>query len=242
MRERVVLLALLTILAGTAAVAIAEDEVPPPPDPAATAAKIPDRVLLDWTVDSPNGEEHLRVFSNDIVILRVEPREGTPTTETRLLSSAESQVYRGRIAELLADAAPVEESDDQLKATVRFHLDVLAADGRHRRFTWGNLSPVGLSLTSLGSLAEDLAASVRGRWKIDDGWKKKLKVGDRLIRADGVLFVVTLVDPDQDLLELKGVEQPQTMQVRWSALRDEYLPERDETGIGRPVTPPPVKP
>ncbi len=230
------------ILAGAflpaAFVALAAASNPRPAAPsermANTRSQVPDRAVIEWSSESRAGRTRLSLFSNRFAILKTVDARGGESVEHRILSAEELAVYEKFVTDLFPKTGPsgvsaTREGDGHLVSTVR----MTSLSGRSWSWTWDELGEAPLSAAAIATAASQLAGTVREKRKIDDPWKDAPPVvGERLVRFDGIVFVVTGIDSAQDLVELEAIGQPLRSRTPRAELHSHFLLERDEVAIG----------
>jgi len=225
---------LFATVAGSTLLAAEKDPRKVPSTRIQTASeKIPARTLFEWTSNGPRGRSRLSLFSNGLAILKSPRSEGKEGIEHRVLSGNEMEVYERFVNNLFASAPASGGTAGRVGEGVdRFSVSMTLSDGKTWSWFWSSFDTIPLTASTLAASADSLAASIRNKREIDDPWKELAPaVGERLVRVDGVVFVVTRYDATQEVAEMEAEGQPFRAVAKRSELHWTFVAERDEAAF-----------
>ncbi len=181
------------------------------------------QVLLERSCSSELGERRVTLFANGTVRL-IERR--AEETELRLAELDEKQTegYRKRLEEEdLSESEPpgYGASGEWVE---QCELTVALKPAAEKRFRYARFDSLPLGLARVTAIADELAAEAERQARMT-GFPPRYRPrsGDRLERADGVLFEIVGHTGDGRGLELRGVEQPLVVYIDERALFDEFV-------------------
>lgn len=179
-------------------------------------------VTLRLDCRSEIGRREVTLFGNGTVRLR----EGPPGEEKMTLGElgpAETEAALSRLREIDLREAESTRNSTSGDWVERCDLELALPGEQRRHFAFSRYDSLGLALDKVRRIAIELGEGVDPRGRSEHLPREyRPKVGDCLLRVDGVRYQVRGFSGDGKGIELAGIDSPLTLYIPRSELEREF--------------------